>query len=74
MIALMFLTKLSFLNLGGSGGAMAFATAIVLPSVIVYLLGGLLPNRSRLYCHKCDRAGFHPLPGKHDSRIPSTLV
>ena len=69
MIALLFLTKLKFLELGGNSGAMAFAAIIVVPAVLVYILGGLLPTRSRLYCHKCNRSEFHPIPEEFDNRI-----
>jgi hypothetical protein len=71
MMVLMFATKLSFLRLGGNGGAMALAAAVVLPSVVLSLLGGLLPSCSRLFCHQCRHESFHALPKERDNRIPT---
>ena len=69
MLGLLFATKLSFLGMGGNGGMMAFAAEIVLPSVVLWVLGGILPTKARLYCFKCDRAEyFHP-PDYLDNRI-----
>jgi hypothetical protein len=70
MLGIMFATKLSFLTLGGWGGAMAFAVALVVPSVILWVIGGLLPTRARLYCFKCNTTTFHRVPRKIDNRIP----
>lgn len=69
MLILMFATKLSFLGLGGGGGAMAFAAALVFPSVVLWVLAGLLPIRARLYCFKCDSSTFFKTPKKLDNRI-----
>jgi hypothetical protein len=65
MLLLMFATKLSFLGLGGNGGVMAFALALILPSILLWMIGGLLPTKARLYCFKCDRSHFY-----HPLRIP----
>lgn len=70
MVVLMFVTKLSFLRLGGNGGAMAFAVALVLPSIVLWVIGGILPTRARLYCFKCDRSTFFHPPEFLDNRIP----
>lgn len=61
MLVLMFVTKLSFLGLGGNGGMMAFVAALILPSIALWIIGGILPTKARLYCFKCDRKDyFHP--------------
>lgn len=69
MVLVMFSTKLSFLGMGGNGGAMAFAVALILPSIILWIIGGILPKRARLYCFKCNKAEFFPPPGFLDNRI-----
>ncbi len=69
MFILMFVTKLSFLDLGGRGAAMAFAVALILPSIILWIIGGMLPNKTRLYCFKCDRSEFFHMPEFLDNRI-----
>ena len=69
MVVLMFATKLSFLGLGGGGGAMAFAAALVIPSIALWIIGGLLPTKTRLYCFKCDRTEFFHPPEFIDNRI-----
>jgi len=61
MFLLMIVTKLSFFSLSGNGGAMAFAAIILLPSIILWIIGGLLPTKTRLYCFKCDRSEFFHL-------------
>ena len=71
MVVLLFSTNLSFLTLVGNGGAMAFAGAIVFPSLVLSVLGSILPLKARLYCHKCHHTEFHPLPKKQDNRITS---
>lgn len=69
ILGILFATRLAFLGMGGNGGMMAFAAAIILPSVILWVIGGILPTKARLYCFKCDRAEyFHP-PGFIDNRI-----
>jgi len=70
MVVVMFATKLSFLGLGGNGGAMAFAAALVVPSVIFWVAGGLMPTRARLFCFRCNTAVYHRVPRKFDNRIP----
>ncbi len=69
MVVLMFATKLSFLNIGGSGGAMAFAVAIILPSLLLSGLASLLPKRVRVHCFQCGNEKFHALPRELDNRI-----
>lgn len=70
MLGLMFATKLSFLGMGGNGGMMAFAVALILPSIVLWIIGGILPTKARLYCFKCNREDyFHP-PEFLDNRIP----
>lgn len=66
----MFLTRLEFLTLGGQGGAMAFALAIILPSIVLWVLGGIFPERARLYCSSCGHTEFHRPPELLDNRIP----
>ncbi len=68
-LVLMFMTKLAFLGLGGNGGAMAFAVALITPSIILWILGGLLPTKARLYCFKCDRSDYFEPPEFIDNRI-----
>jgi len=58
MFILMALTKFSFLDFGGGGAPMAFVAAIILPSVLIWILGGLLPTKLRLYCYKCNRSEY----------------
>ena len=31
---------------------------VLFPSLLLYLVGGLFPVRTRLYCFKCDRASY----------------
>lgn len=71
MFAIMFATKLSFLSLGGNGGAMAFAVALILPSIVLWIIGGILPTKARVYCFKCDKSEFFPPPKFLDNRIPA---
>jgi len=69
MVVLMFATQLSFLSLGGNGAPMAFAVALIAPSVVLWVIGGLLPSRARLFCFRCNTTTFHRLPRKLDNRI-----
>ena len=71
MVIVMIVTKLSFLRLGGNGGAMALAVAVIFPSIILSALGCILPGKTRLFCHKCRHQEFHPLPKHRDNRIPT---
>ncbi len=71
IILIMAVTKLEFLNLGGNGGAMALAIAIILPSIIVHIIAGILPSRARTYCPSCNNIEYHPLPSHLDNRIPN---
>lgn len=69
MLGIMFATKLSFFTLGGWGGAMAFAAALVVPSIVLWIIGGLLPTRARLSCFKCSTTSYHRLPVNLDNRV-----
>ena len=69
MLFLMFLTKLSFLRMGGDAGIMAFAMALILPSVALWITGGILPTKARLYCSKCNRSAYYKPPSFIDNRI-----
>ena len=69
MLVLMFSTKLAFLSLDGTGAAMAFAVALLVPSIILWIIGGLLPTKARVYCFRCDRSDFFHPPEFFDNRI-----
>lgn len=66
MIAVNFI----FMALGGlqmfSGSTSYSAGGLILfllaPSVVFHVLGGILPGRIRLYCHKCDHSEYFKIP------------
>lgn len=69
MLAMIFATKLEFLGMGGNGAMMSFAAAIVFPSIILWVAGGILPSKARLYCGKCDKVKYVSPPKVLDNRI-----
>lgn len=47
---------------GDFGRILPIPIVILLPSLILYLAGGFLPIKTRLYCYKCDRASYYHSP------------
>jgi hypothetical protein len=48
---------------------MAFAVALVLPSVALWIIGGLLPSLAGLFCFRCNTTAFFKVPRNPDNCI-----
>ena len=54
---------LILLLISGAGApSMHYAIVVIGPSILLYILGGILPIRSRLYCHKCKTSSYFKPP------------
>ena len=49
------------------GTLLPFPIIAFLPSLVLYIAGGLFPLKTRLYCHKCDRASYFQPPEQWSS-------
>lgn len=52
---------------GDLGRVLPIPVIILLPSLVLYIFGGLLPIKTRLHCFKCNRASYFNPPDEWSS-------